>query len=170
MLSFKNPTLFRFTERLSFKKLKECDDEPITWDTYSFSSDEVFEQAWMKNHVSAQRPIISYSDYIAPEKRFWRRNKRKQTVDVRDVEYNYDGTMNMHAMNAKNESQPSSPKSSFSLFNAVEGAIGHIKYKGSNYSLDGNNSGKSSDKFEGAGKVNADVKIQFDGDKFIYRV
>lgn len=191
MLSFKNQALLRFTDRLSFKKMKEEKEEEEEYaDVYMANSpfhneSEFYEYVYMRRHTR-KRPVIPFSEYTGTGSphHFGFKKERKAVVDPYASDYRYNGTFIDHqasiqggtfidryaAMSTPNKMQDkqasSSPKPQFSFFHAIDEAIGQMKQNRANNKL--NN--RKNNRFPGAGKVNADVKIQFYEDKFVYRV
>lgn len=194
MLSFKNSTLSRFTERLSFKKLKEQDDNDedfASFDSMYVGWEETYEQATYKRKDSSSppsSPTLSFSEYTGGAK-LSRKQRRPSFIIEQphhypstyyyDVEYNPDGTVNTFATTAKIQARSSANmKRRPSFLIALDTAFGQLKntLSSSSSSFSSASSEKSESKRrarftdENGGKVNADVKIQFDGEKYVYRV
>lgn len=191
MLSFKSQALLRFTERLSFKKIREEKEiEEDYADLHMANSpfhneSEFYEYVYMRRHTP-KRQVIPFSEYTGTgsPNHFSFKKARKTVIDPYAPDHRYNGTFIDHqasiyggtfidhyaAMTTPNKVQDkqasSSPKSQFSFFHAMDEAIGQMKQNRANNKL--NN--RKNNRFPGAGKVNADVKIQFYEDKFVYRV
>jgi hypothetical protein len=176
MLSFKTPALFRLTERLSFKKLKEVNDDEdfASFDSMHGSPDPFYEAGWTKKYTTPASPTLSFSEYNGGAK-LSRKSRRHPSLEqdqlqqrqYYDLEYNADGTENTYATAANVQARTSKMKRRLSIMIVIDDTLDKIKYT---LSPTEKTEAKKKARFSHAGKVNADVRIQFDGEKFIYRV
>ncbi|KAK9893930.1 hypothetical protein P389DRAFT_110522 [Cystobasidium minutum MCA 4210] len=187
MLSFKHHQgIFRFTERLSFKKPRDNDEHEdekyIDVEVFEvnavspfYSEQEIYEQVHRKR-FARRRPTIPFSEYMSGSNKGGpaRTGKHSKQVGVdlhNAVQYHYrhDGLIDHQAMAAAELAKKqghSSPRSQFSFLSAIEETFEQIKVNRTNEK----NEKRKNARFPGAGKVNAEVKIQFDGDRYIYKV
>lgn len=110
-----------------------------------------------RRHPSAQQ-----------EENHYQREGNYEQPHYYDLEYNPDGTVNTFATQANLHARTANSKRRASILVIIDGTLDKIKY--SLASPDYKNDNKRKFKYSNGSKVNADVKIQFDGEKFIYRV
>jgi len=174
MLSFKSPSLFRLTERLSFKKLKEVEDDEdfASFDLMYSTSSQASEDAW-QTRIPAPSPVLSFSEYNGGAK-LTRKNRRHPSAEQEQYHYHYseyrpDGTVNTRSIEINGQDRSSNNrKRRLSILVALDGTIDKLKY--TLHSTDNKYERKQKKRFTYGSKVNADVKIQFDGEKFVYRI
>lgn len=178
MLSFKSPTFTRFTERLSFKKLREPsnDEDFASFDSIYNDWERTYEHFGTRKSPLGS-PNLSFSDYNGGAK-LSRKNRRHPSVEedqsycqyqchYNDIEYNPDGTVNTRATQANLQARSADAKRRLSILVVIDDTLDKIKYT---LSSPDKCEPKKKLRYSNGSKINAEVKIQFDDEKCIYRV